>query len=274
MQYYTKKIAEHYGKDCFNLLEDSQKLVHNQLVDVLKLQNGHCRIDKLLDVAVGLGGAFVHADKHFEVKQFIGNDYSLEMLKRAKTVFPNFDAMHANCVDIDKHLPKESVDVVYAHYVLSYVNTVSLLRAINNVLKNRGYLSIATSTWDNLRDLQELVEKEAPLLFNRDKYIGRDKGSIPLDKDHLINLLQQAGFEILSVGAVQKKISMRSFDEFWLYFAESGWYLQAARITGSLFFDKWLWRAKLALLTLFSKNLKFPLRCTTDLCVITARKIS
>ncbi|MCH9643465.1 MAG: class I SAM-dependent methyltransferase [Gammaproteobacteria bacterium] len=267
-------MATKYSEDPYDLLKASQDLVHQQLAKTLYDHQGHYHIDCLLDVAVGLGKGFTQAAEQFNVKKFIGNDYSQVMLKHAQKNFPNFKPIHGNCIDIDKQVNAKSVDVVYAHYVLSYVNALKLFESIYKVLKPGGYISIATSTWENLRDCQELIQQELPLLFNRDKYIKQYNGMIPLNAEHVQQILQQSGFDNFVVGHVKKEIAFSSFNMFWAYFAEAGWHVQASRITGNTKIDKTLWRIKIALLHVFSKKLRFPVSFTTNLCVITAQKPS
>jgi ubiquinone/menaquinone biosynthesis C-methylase UbiE len=274
MQYYTEEMVAKYSEDPFDLLGESQDLVHQQLAKELYEHQGNYHIDCLLDVAIGLGKSFVQAAEHFEIKECIGNDYSEEMLKQAQKAFPNFTPIHGDCVDIDKHVAAASVDVVYAHYVLSYVNALDLFKSINTVLKPGGYISIATSTWDNLRDAQDLIQQALPFIFNREKFIKRYKGMIPFNSEHVLQMLRQCGFEDFEVGCVKKEITFTTFNEFWAYFAEAGWHVQSARITGRLGIDKFLWRAGLALLSLYTKKLKPPITVTTNLCVVTARKLS
>lgn len=272
MQYYTDEVVEKYADDPFGLLAETQNLVHQQLSHILEARLGNHHIDRLLDVAIGHGKSFIQADKHFDVTEFIGNDYSAGMLEEAKKNFPNFKAIHGDCVEIDKHIPAESVDVVYAHYVLSYVNAINLFKAIHHVLKPGGYLSLATSTWDNLRDAQEVFQKELPFLFNREKSIQRYKGKIPINGEHVQQMLRQCGFTNIAIDYVKTEMTFNHFDEFWAYFAEAGWHVQSARITGKLSLDKKIWRAGIKLLSLFTKSVRPPVTATTNLCVITAHK--
>lgn len=274
IQYYTKEMVRKYHKDPFDLLHDSQALAHAQLADVLQEQRGHHQIDQLLDVAVGLAKSFEWADREFEVANFIGNDYSQVMLDQAQKIFPNFTPIRGDAIDVHKQIAPESIDVAYAHYVLSYVNMATLLRSVHTTLRPGGLISITTSTWENLRSFQELVEASVPRLFNREKYIAQYQGKIPQDSDELITLLTQNGFEVLRVDPICKEITMHTFNEFWSYFAEAGWHVQASRITGRLAVDKVLWRLGINALKLTNKKLRFPVSSKTNLCAVVARKIA
>ena len=52
MQYYTEEMVAKYAEDPFDLLGESQDLVHQQLASELYKHQGNYHIDCLLDVAI------------------------------------------------------------------------------------------------------------------------------------------------------------------------------------------------------------------------------
>lgn len=271
--HYSKKSAKTYDSDPYDLLHKSQELVHQQLISVLSERQGDLKVGHLLDVAVGLAKGLTFANKSFDVATFTGNDASTNMLEIAQTRFPHFTPIHGDAVDIHKKIPENSIDVAYIHYIMSYVDSNALLDAINQVLKPGGIVSIATTTWEHLRDAQQLFEDTLPSwVFDREKLIKQYNGMLMRDSTELKELVTKHNFKVLREDSLKETITIRSFNEFWEYARDSGWHLQLTNITGKHWLDKTLFWIGTSLLRLRYKKLRVPLTATTNFTIITIQK--
>ncbi len=266
IDYYDEVMASTYDKDPFGLIASTQEKAFSQLVALL---GPRAKVSRLLDVALGTGESFVRARELFEVGELIGNDLSAQMLSYSAKKVSDFQAIQGSALDVGQRLSAGSVDVVLVHLVLSYVDLQALLDELMPVLKPGGVISITTSTKAHLRDIQDRVLKGASYLYPT-KMMGAL--AVPDDAHHLEQVLEASGFSVVAKETIAKELMWEDFDSLWEYAAEVGWHVQYTQFTGYRWLDKSLFRALCFLLDKCHPDLSFPLRGTTDLAVLTAKK--
>ncbi len=258
-------MAETYSTDPFNIISSSLEKALIQVEKNLK-EDG---IDLLVDVALGAGESFVRSDKTLNVKKYIGNDLSAKMLELAKKNFPRFTPICDNAVNINNHLSEQSVDLLYVHFVFAYLYYESFIPQIKELLKPGGYLSIVTTNTNNLAEIHQVLFRKISY-FYRDIYDLMD--TMPSSTENLAKQAEEWGLEVVEVESMKMPIEFLNFEDFWVYGYKGGWHIQSLDLFGSEFLDK-LWTRSLAwLIQLFVKELRYPLRGSTNISIMLLRK--
>lgn len=265
--YYNKTLAESYDIDAYDI---KRHLLTKALHQVTKVIPHEHQIDTLLDVAVGTGNAFVETSRLLNVNHYIGNDLSEHMLEIAKQRFPKFKAITGSAIDLDKMIPSSSIDLIYVHMLLSYLNSKELLKKLYALLKPGGLLSLTTSTEKNLRDAQQRFTKAVPWLFNFRKIFS--EVTMPQSIEAIEKLACELGFEIVGSETHQQTICMQNFNDIWRYANDSGWHLQYTTRTGVPWLDKFMFHCVAKFIEWFVPGQRYPVNATTDIAILTLRK--
>ncbi|CAA0125862.1 Trans-aconitate 2-methyltransferase [BD1-7 clade bacterium] len=262
---YNRQIANHYNKDPFAILQTSRDAALHQL----KLARGNTPINTLVDVAVGTANSFTDTEESFHVKNYIGNDISPAMLDIAEDAFPRMTRLCHNAADVHKYLSTEYADVIYMHFVMSYVDDYrELLTNIKPLLRDDGLISITTSTYQSLPELQDLIETYLPPIHARTK----DDYGVPASREQLVEDLETLGYEVVAQETLKIPLIFRHFREFWNYAYKCGWHIKhKVPVIGEPF--NWIvFRLLIAFLQARYPAFRFPQEYTADVAVVLAQK--
>ncbi len=264
---YNSQVASNYNLDPYAILQTSLEAA----VDQLKTYHRDKHINTLVDVAVGTGNSFVMTQKWFDVQNYIGNDISSDMLKVAQHKFPRMTQMCRNAADVHQYLSDDYMDVMYMHFVMSYVKDYrEMLFNAKPLLRDDGLLSIVTSTGQSLPELQHLISTYLPSTHAR----THSEYGVPVSRQQLESDLQAQGFEVVASDSVTIEMVYNNFREFWAYAYKAGWHIKhkiplAPEPVNWLFF-----RLFIGFLQIKYSAFRFPMKVTTDIAIVLARKTS
>lgn len=175
----------------------TQKLIKNSATNSLK--SNHY---KILDVCTGTGDIAIMLARKFPNASITALDFSLEMLKIAKTKSKNFNINYINGNAIDMPFSDNSFDLCTISFGLRNLPDITVaIREIHRVLDKNGELLIVDLGKPNIKWLYPLIlDKVIPLLgkiFHKNKfpyqYLVESQKDFP-SPQKLSKLLQSEGF--------------------------------------------------------------------------------
>ena len=182
------------------------------------VQKGGKEIDRLLDIATGIG-TMVHIfmenlPKHWQTPTVICLDQSRDALEQAKLNLESkvrgLELIH--CQAEDMTLPDESVDVALWGNGIHYLEAESqerVLISLKRALRKGGWLLFNTAFYAESRppetipfyraQVRRAVEYLKSKGIRREQMDGRPSASNFLSRDHYETLLQKVGFKVEEV---------------------------------------------------------------------------
>ena len=190
---FFNRIASNYDTDWSGIYSDTRTISINQIIEHY---NGR-KIGCALDLAVGTGNSFYDLSKWMHIGNRTGIDISYEMLKHAKNKIG--DSITLICEDarnIQHHIPDSSQDLIFCHYLFSYLDMHEILNLAFRLLKPDGVFSVMTTTKKNLRELSTGRFRGTGRLFRVAKHLSQVK--TPNNHCHCMKILVEHKFDILN----------------------------------------------------------------------------
>lgn len=258
-------VAETFDQDFSDVYADSRNICVRHIIE-----NTHTtHFDQVLDLAVGTGNALRDLQTHSSIQQCRGVDISENMLETAKKKLgPGFQAICDTAQNIDQLFPPNSQDLILCHFVFSFTGRSSILEKSYKILKPGGFLSIATTTKQNLKQFYTGPLRIVPKFFPIYHYIRQ--ADTPLNHNSNIERVQRYGFQVVRAERYQSPLTFqKTFDIVeWGY--DSGWIIP--------YFARWKW-AKIAAGWLLIQGARpffnpplFPMIATHDISLLLVQK--
>ena len=267
---YDSTIAEHYGAVTATALEPMHDLCLQQIANFLPADRSY----RIVESSVGTGeflAKFIHyiEDQNSGTDlDIIGFDVSRAMLDQAKqkVAFNGHVLPFQRAIEI---LDTQTVDLICAHYVLSYVPLKELTHTASRLLKKGGLISIASTLFDpSYPAMKRLHSSPIATLIGANKTPMRDLVNIPGDRTLLENELHDLGFEVLKSEEIPKDYSFASLKDYLVWAYYGGWATHAIDALGVRpnMLSRWI--------HFICNRLYFPIEeSQTHLCLL-ARKVA
>ena len=225
------RVSATYDRDWNGIYRKSRAILIDQVV-------AHCAptLHSALDLCVGTGNAFADLEQHLHIGHRIGNDISPGMLRQARRKLgPTFQTICDDALNVDRHLPEASQDLVLCHFLFSFVDREQLLHRAWRLLKPGGWLSIATSTQGAFAEIYRDQFPWADKLLAVQANLARS--FTPANPQELELSVTRVGFEIIATHRYQEETIFRSFRDIHDWAIDSGW---AAQYFANAYWRKWL----------------------------------
>lgn len=179
----------------------------------------------IIDVGTGTAENILLAEKVFgSLGQAYGIDISRKMLEIAKEKYPPLRAIQASALTMSNFIPQK-VDLVFIHFLLSYVSIDKLLPLVSDLLKSGGYISIASSLLSSWPEGQKLGMSLGLSSSSAKHYI-------PKSSEELRSKLTVFGFEEVDSIEIRKRLIFNSIDDGYRFGFEQGWVYQLFELLG------------------------------------------
>ncbi|MDV6345002.1 class I SAM-dependent methyltransferase [Nitrosomonas sp. Is37] len=173
----------------------------------------------IVDVGTGTGENILLAKNFFgSLDEVYGIDISRKMLEIAKEKYPPMQTVQASALSMSNFI-HHKVDLVFIHFLLSYVSIDKLLPLVSQLLKPDGYISIASS-------LLSSWPKGQKLGMSLGLSPGSAKHYIPKSSEELRSKLTDLGFKEADSIEIRKRMIFDSIDDVYRFGFEQGWVYQ------------------------------------------------
>ncbi len=269
---FYNNLAEQYATaDCFGSITESHQHAIRQIHD-LNL-NQHKKLN-ILDFGVGDGAFLQKLHSQLPDAEFTGIDISSEMLKIARSALP-LNAIEASASEASRYLPKNSQNLVLAHFINAYLPIPVLFHQANQLTTDDGYFSLITTTYESFPVAQQHLAK----FISKDSFLSSIVGhyykavirntTVASGEEELLTSFHKHQFEVISHQRLHIPITLNNIEELALFGIEGTWFLNSLSIR-MLPKNFLLQRIK----RLFSKIFTFPYQDTHVIDVVLAKKIA
>lgn len=173
----------------------------------------------IIDVGTGTGENILLAENIFgSLNKVYGIDISHKMLEIAKEKYPPMQIVQASALTMSNFIHHKA-DVVFIHFLLSYVSIDKLLPLVSELLKPEGYISVASSLLSSWPKGQRLG---IPLGLSP----SSAKHYIPKSSQELRSKLTDFGFKEIDSVEIRKRMIFDSINEGYRFGFEQGWIYQ------------------------------------------------
>ena len=218
---FYNRIAQDYDNDWNNIYKDTRSVGIGQILE-------HCgdrTLDAALDLAVGTGNSFADLERHISIRRRTGNDLSSEMLKQAaRKIQGPVEFICDDARNILHHVPQASQDLILCHYLFSYLDSDLILDTAFKLLKPGGFISLATTTKQNLLELSTGRFRHTGRLFRVGNHLS--KVDTPENHQACLDLLATHQFQVVRHSNYRKEALFRSFADVISWAVDSGWAAQ------------------------------------------------
>jgi ubiquinone/menaquinone biosynthesis C-methylase UbiE len=211
-------IAHQYDNDYHNIRHSSYQSFINQVAE--HLQN--VKPKNILDLCVGTGDAILPLAEVFPEAHFTGNDISAGMLKVAEKKLEHLSHTNWICDDvanIKEHVQDNSKDLILCHYLFAYANRKQSIKQSYQMLSPGGYLSIVTTTKQNLSSCK-LANIFSPVL-RVNKHLSEVE--TPASHQEMITECEKLGFSLVTEHCFTDPVSFCSSQDIKAWALDSGW---------------------------------------------------
>ena len=220
-QLYDQHVADTYDEDALGLLAGSRGLAIAQIIGSALPGNA-----TILDLGVGTGQTLAAIAPRFPEGRMIGIDLSPRMVASAQRKL-TFEAHVDDACNAGNYVPAQSVDLVIAHFLTSFVHRPTLFQVAHGTLKPGGLLSVVSTTSEAFHRARVGVDQ----LLGNAGIIDQVSPS-PETGDVLRAEIEAAGFEIRSLETFRRPITFPSFDEALKWGLQSGFFAHAVEAIG------------------------------------------
>ena len=223
---YNRIASSFDDKDFGSVYKNTRALYCAQITETIKN-----KAPNILDLSVGTGTALSTLKSHYPKACFIGNDLSKNMLDKSKEKMnsANYQTIHDDVVNIEKHVAHGSQDLILSHYLFSYADRIQVMRRAYKMLKPGGYLSIASSTKEQFSSFHQQLKNgdmgNVAKLFihsmNFDRYV--ENVGTPKSGDQLLEEAIALNFKRIKKDIYKEKIYFFSYEDIKSWAYDSGW---------------------------------------------------
>ncbi len=219
------------------------------------------------DLSVGTGYVTETLNKLISIEQMHVNDVSAGMLEIAKQRLPlNTQFIQDDALNIHKHISANSQDLVCCHYFLSFCPIEEVLARAFHILKPGGYLSLMTSTKQNLKSTYADKPKIIKKILKIDKFM--QNAGTPYDHQTCLSLLSKQGFLLIEDNSFTEPLSFNNIDETMSWAINTGWL--AGYFSNYYYLKKF---TAIILMQLWDKAFGlFPIVSDTDVSIVMVQK--
>lgn len=213
------QIAETYDHDYGHIFGRVKKEIRVQLSELALKE------PTIIDVGTGTGENILLAKKVFgSLGSVYGVDISEKMLAIAKEKHPDMHTVQASALSLSSLIQAEA-DLVFIHFLLSYVSADQLLPQVAARLKSGGYVSIASSLGSS---------------WPRGQGIGKRLGMgpqsvvhyIPKNSAELRSKIVKLGFKEVDSVEIRKRMIFENIHDVYRFGFEQGWVYQLFEFLG------------------------------------------
>ncbi|HET6166105.1 MAG TPA: class I SAM-dependent methyltransferase [Marmoricola sp.] len=179
----------------------------DQFVDVADLQPGQ----RVLDVGCGPGALTARLVERLGVEHVAAVDPSAPFVEAVGRRFPDLEVAAASAEDLP--FPDDSFDAAMAQLVVHFMSDpVAGLREMGRVTRAGGV--VAACVWDMAGGVNPLALFWSAV---RDLDPGaQDESHLPgVSKDHLVELVEQAGLAEVATTELVVSVHYETFDDWW-----------------------------------------------------------
>ncbi len=207
------QIAHSYDDDYGNIFKRVKREID------IELRQLPLTSPSIIDVGTGTGENIILAQRIFgSLGSVYGVDISEKMLEKAKLKYPPLHPVKASALSIADHVPA-GADLVFIHFLLSYVSIDRLLPQVASRLKSGGYISIASSLFTSWPKGQSLARR-----FRLDPHSVEQY--IPKSSAELREKIESAGFIEVDSIEIRKRLIFANTDDLYRFGYEQGWVYQ------------------------------------------------
>lgn len=217
---YDVHVADTYDEDALGLLTGARALALAQIA-----RSGLPDAATILDLGVGTGATLVALDAMQPGARMIGVDLSARMIDAARAKLA-FEAHVDDACNADVHVAPNSVDLVVAHFLTTFVDRRRLFGVAAGVLRPGGRMSVVSTPSDAFHQVRSIVGR-----FLGDA-TAQAASPTPDSADVLAGELRAAGFEIEGVDTFRRPIRFETFDDCVSWGLQSGFFAHAIAAIG------------------------------------------
>ncbi len=187
----AKKIMDDL-RDDYNLVSSSFASSRDRMWPELKFLFDYAKPgEKILDLGCGNG----RFSQYLEKADYVGVDFSEEMISEAKKRFPGKSFLVGNALNLpfEADFFDKAYSILMIHQIPSHEYRLQVLSEIKRVLKKDGIVFLAV--WKMKGD-----EKIESFLGEKEIYLKRKRYYYLFEEGELSSLLKEAGFLILKEG--------------------------------------------------------------------------
>jgi ubiquinone/menaquinone biosynthesis C-methylase UbiE len=216
--FYFEDIASAYSNDPFGIISS----LHDEAYDLIKPFFNKEESFKVLDLPCGTGDMLKRIRNDFPKGQLSALDLSQEMIDEAKKKFPEggIDFRQGDALKVDEIFEGEKFDMILLHLIFGYVDPNELLNRCKKLLKPNGKISIITSTWESLPQIQKYSFK----FYSKEEV--QSHAYCPKDGPDTDKIATRAGFSKLNEKVVSKDLHFKNYSEFYKFAHDGGWFTQ------------------------------------------------
>ncbi len=213
------QIASTYDDDYHHIFARVKKEIEFQLSQ-LPLKE-----PSIIDVGTGTGENILLAKKVFgSLGQVHGVDISEKMLAIAKEKHPPMHTVQASALSLSSTIQAKA-DLVFIHFLLSYVSADQLLPQVATRLNEGGYISIASclgTSWPRGQGIGKRIGIGPQSVVNY----------IPKSSAELRNKIIKQGFKEVDSIEIRKRLIFESIQDVYRFGFEQGWVYQLFEFLG------------------------------------------
>jgi predicted TPR repeat methyltransferase len=211
---YDETVAAAYDDDMFSILSDSRALALGQV-------RAHLPSDRRFraaDVGCGTGLWLSQLRASHPNAELTGLDPSAEMLKLAAR--RGVQVILDDAGGLERHFAPATLDLISAHFVLTYFPLEQLLSMAWSRLRPGGLLSLANSTKQSLTRVRQL----GSALFSVESV--EERNPTPHDAAEAIARVEAAGLKVLQSDRLVREVVFDSIPHFQKFALDGGWLVQ------------------------------------------------
>ena len=230
--FYNNLAVQYATADCFGSITESHQQAIRQIhgLNLKKQKKLH-----ILDFGVGDGAFLQKLHNQLPNAEFTGIDISSEMLKIARTALP-LNAIEASASEASRFLPKNSQNLVLAHFINAYLPIPVLFNQANQLTQDNGYFSLITTTYESFpvaqQHLADFISKDSLLssiVGHYYKAVIRNT-TVASGEEELLTSFNKHQFEVLSHQRLHIPIILNNIEELALFGIEGTWFLNSLSI--------------------------------------------
>lgn len=216
--FYFEDVASSYSNDPFGITHDLHKQVYELIKPILPKDTPF----EVLDLPCGTGDMLKLIRNDFPEGKLSALDLSQDMIEEARKKFPEgrIDFRQGNALEVDEIFEGKKFDLICLHLIFGYVDPRVLLEKCKKILKPGGHISIITSTWESLPQIQNYSFR----FYSKEEVQGH--AYCPKDGADTDKIASDAGFVKVNELRATKDLHFETYKDFYIFAHDGGWFTQ------------------------------------------------